>query len=34
MHSSLDGYVHWSYNVCIHDTLDYLTPVEFKQQFL
>ncbi|MBZ5753130.1 IS3 family transposase, partial [Metabacillus rhizolycopersici] len=28
----LNDYVHWFNNIRIHGTLDYLTPVEFKQQ--
>ncbi len=28
----LDDYVHWFNNIRIHGTLDYLTPIEFKQQ--
>lgn len=30
----LDDYVHWFNHIRIHGTLDYLTPVEFKQQTL
>jgi putative transposase len=28
----LNDYVHWFNNIRIHGTLDYLTPVGFKQQ--
>ncbi|MCR6110573.1 IS3 family transposase [Bacillus sp. A301a_S52] len=28
----LDNYVHWFNHIRIHGTLDYLTPMEFKQQ--
>ncbi|MCA0972111.1 IS3 family transposase, partial [Halobacillus litoralis] len=27
-------YVHWYNNIRIHGTLDYLTPVEYKQKNL
>ena len=30
----LNDYVHWFNNIRIHGTLDYLTPVEFKQKTL
>ncbi|MCA0970927.1 IS3 family transposase, partial [Halobacillus litoralis] len=31
---ALFDYVHWYNNIRIHGTLDYLTPVEYKQKNL
>ncbi len=30
----LEDYVHWFNNVLLHESLDYLTPVEFKAAIL